>query len=121
MNNPGLGTDILEIRRLQEALKRTPKMQERLFSEKELKYCLSYGPAAIVHLAGRFAAKEAVAKALGVGFGKELSFLDLEILNDEKGRPVVFLSPRAQKKFTRKISLSISHSKTMALAFALAF
>lgn len=122
MNNPrGIGTDIIEIERFQKAFQRTPQIADKLFSEKEKSYCLSKGKNAILHMAGRFAAKEAIAKALGTGFGKELSFLDLEIINNEKGQPEVFLSEKFKQKFQGKILISISHSETVAAAFALVF
>lgn len=68
------------------------------------------------HLSGRFAAKEAVSKALGTGFGKDLSFLDIEISHDERGKPVVTLF----RKFSHeKVLLSISHCKEYATATAI--
>ena len=117
----GLGTDIIEIARFQKSIKRSPRMLERLFTEKELAYCQSKGKNQILHLAGRFTAKEAIAKALGNGFGKKISFLDLEILNDKTGKPTVCFSKKLKNNFPKaKILVSISHSKTVATATALA-
>ena len=52
----------------------------------------------ISHIAGRFAAKEAISKALGTGFGKDLGWLDIEILNDEAGKPIVYMSEKFLQK-----------------------
>ncbi len=122
MNNcQGVGTDIIEIERFEKTLKRSPKITEKLFSPKENSYCLSKGKNKALHLAGRFAAKEAIVKALGEGFGREISFLDLEILNNKKGQPEVFLSEKLKKRFPKiKVLISISHSKTAAIAVAFA-
>ena len=122
MNNfQGVGTDIIEIERFEKTLQRSPKITEKLFSPKENSYCQSKGKNKVLHLAGRFAAKEAIVKALGEGFGRTISFLDLEILNNKKGQPIVFFSEKLKKKFPKiKVLISISHSKTVAVAFALA-
>lgn len=68
-------------------------------------------------LAGFYAAKEAIAKALGTGVGMDFSFLDAQIYKDEKGAPRVTLSPRIQTKFgIQEISLSITHDGDYAIA-----
>lgn len=116
----GIGTDILEIERFKKSLERSKSLKAKIFTEKELLYCAQYKQSQVLHLAGRFVAKEAIAKAFGTGFGKDLSFLDLEILNDEKGKPTVKFSKTLAKKFGPiNILVSISHSKTVATAFAL--
>ena len=71
-------------------------------------------------MAARFAAKEAVAKALGIGFGKKLSFLDVEIINDKSGKPTIKLSQTAQKNFDNpKILISMSHCKSYVMAISI--
>lgn len=68
-------------------------------------------------LAGFYAAKEAIAKALGTGIGADFSFLDAQIYKDEKGAPRATLSPRIQTKFgIQEISLSITHDGDYAIA-----
>lgn len=117
-NIEGIGNDIIEIARIKKSIERHGKsFLDRLFTEKEQAHCTQYKDAAS-HFAGRFAAKEAISKALGTGFGKELSWQEIEILNDEKGKPIVFLSKRLEEK---KILLSISHSESHAIATALCF
>ncbi len=109
----GIGTDIIEIDRIRESIeKHGSHFLDRLFSKKEQDYCHKYKDSA-PHFAGRFAAKEAIGKALGTGFGAELSFLDIEIINDESGKPVVLLEKEL------KIHLSISHCNSFATATAI--
>lgn len=112
----GLGTDIVEIDRIRNAMSEfQDRFLDKLFTLKEQEYCLKYKDPA-VHFAGRFAAKEAIAKALGHGFGKHLSFLDIEILPDSSGKPVV---SHPEKFGVSHILLSISHCKTVAMATAI--
>lgn len=118
----GLGIDIIEIERFQKTLKRSPQIIKKLFTAQEIRYCSSQGKNKILHFAGRFAAKEALAKALGTGFGKRLGFLDIEILNSKSGRPEASLSKKLKQQFPKaKILISISHSKTAAAACALLY
>jgi holo-[acyl-carrier protein] synthase len=116
----GIGNDIIEIARVRTSVHRyQERFLKRLFTQKEQAYCHRYKDP-VPHLAARFAAKEALAKALGHGFGKELSWLDLEILNNEKGRPEVFCSPSlTQSLHAPLFMLSMSHSKDYATATAL--
>lgn len=115
----GIGTDIIEIERIRRSIdKHGQHFLDRQFTIKEQEYCLKYKDSAI-HFAGRFAAKEAIAKALGTGFGKELTWHDLEILADEMGKPIVHLSERVSHHFKNpRILLSISHCQSHATAFA---
>jgi holo-[acyl-carrier protein] synthase len=116
----GLGNDIVEIDRIRKAIDAHGiRLLNRLFTKKEQDYCLKHQDP-IPHFAGRFSAKEAIVKALGSGFGKHASWLDIEILNGPKGKPEVRLSPRVMKQFKNpKIILSISHCETFATAVAI--
>ncbi len=115
----GIGTDIVQIARLAQSLE---KIGTRAFTPKELAYAESFRDSA-AHLAGRWAAKEALAKALGCGFGGKCSWQDIEIVNDDSGKPVMALTGAARETFTalggRKIHLSISHEKDYATAFVI--
>jgi holo-[acyl-carrier protein] synthase len=115
----GLGTDIIEIERIRRSLERHgDDFLNRIFTKKEQEYCRQYKDPT-PHFAGRFSAKEAIAKALGTGLGASLGWCDLEILPDEKGRPVVHLSKEAEARFSKpKILVSISHCTTHAMATA---
>lgn len=116
----GIGNDIIEIDRIRKAFEEHgDKFLERLLTKQEQVYCLQHKDPAL-RLAGRFAAKEAVAKALGCGIGKEASWLDIEIVNDAKGKPEVFLSKKIEERFSHpKILLSLSHCKFYAAAVAI--
>jgi holo-[acyl-carrier protein] synthase len=116
----GIGTDIIEVRRIGKAISRLgQRFLDRIFSVEEQEYCLRYRDAER-HFAGRFAAKEAVVKALGTGFRQGINWLDIEIVNDAMGRPMVFLSEKLQERFeSQKLLLSISHSQEYATAFVI--
>lgn len=116
----GLGTDIIEIDRMRTSIERHGlHFLNRLFSQKEQDYCYRFQDPS-PHFAGRFAAKEAIAKALGTGFGAQLSWHDIEIINDDLGKPVVYLSEKVKAKYKNpKILISISHCTTHATATAI--
>ncbi|MCL4078573.1 holo-ACP synthase [Coriobacteriia bacterium Es71-Z0120] len=119
----GLGVDIVEIERMRRALERHPRMRERLFSEEERAYCDSRARPEI-HYAMRFAAKEAVLKALGMGFSGGIRFTDVEVVRDERGRPVPRLSGRAEEIAREagvvEMHLSLSYTHLNAVASAVA-
>ena len=111
----GLGIDIIEVERVKQAIKRNGQgFLDRLFTLKEQAYCGQFVDSER-HYAGRFAAKEAIAKALGVGFGKELAFQDLEIVNNDDGKPEVYFCGDKHES----LILSISHNRNYAVATAI--
>jgi holo-[acyl-carrier protein] synthase len=114
------GVDLIEIERIQVVVERQGKAWlERIFTPAELEYCGKRAES----LAGRWAAKEAVAKALGSGIG-DVNWKDIEILGDEQKAPRLTLYGRADEKAKElgltAWSLSISHSQTHAVAFVVA-
>lgn len=112
----GVGIDLLEIARLERALERRPRLAERVFSEAERAYAAARRRPGR-HLAARFAAKEAVVKALGLGDGFGLR--DVEVLAGEP--PRVRLSGRAAKAAGRaSVEISLTHSRDFAAAVAIA-
>ncbi len=86
----GLGTDIIEISRIKKAIERTPTFLEKVFTKKEIEY-VSKKKNPYPNYAGKFAAKEAISKAFGTGV-RNFSLLDLEIINNDLGKPIVYLS-----------------------------
>lgn len=115
----GIGTDIVEISRIDKAVKRTTSFIDKVFTCKEKEYFKrkNYRPEV---LAGNFAAKEAVSKALGTGF-RGFGLLDIEVLRDSKGKPIVSLSDKIHKLLSidnYNIHISISHSRDNAIAYA---
>jgi len=105
-----VGTDIVNISRIKNSIdKFGEKFLERFLTQNEIKRVKK-----IESIAGLWAAKEAISKALGCGIGKELSFMDIEILKDSKGAPYFALK---NSNFTViDSSLSISHDKDFAIA-----
>jgi holo-[acyl-carrier protein] synthase len=116
----GIGIDIIEVARIQAILSRYPeRFLKRVFTSNEQAYCFKRKEPAL-HLAGRFAAKEAVVKALGTGFRQGLSWLDIEIYHDAQGKPCVALSPLATQMFNHPIlDISLSHCHHYATAVAI--
>lgn len=116
----GLGTDILEIDRIRTSIEEHgEKFLNRLFTEEERRYCDRHQDP-IPHYAARFSAKEAIVKALGTGFGKEISWQDIEIVKDPKGKPCVHFSPKLQLHLSSPaVLISISHEKHYVTATAL--
>lgn len=116
----GLGTDIIEIQRLRKSIERHGQhFLDRLFTQKEQDYCYKYQDS-VPHFAGRFAAKEAVVKALGTGFGSQVQWHEIEILGDALGKPIVYLSSAVNHRFENpSILISISHCNEYATAVAL--
>jgi len=117
-NIKGIGTDIIEIERLRLIIKRKGSaFLEKIFTDQERKYCIKFKDP-FIHYAARFCVKEAISKALGTGFGKDLSFLDIEITNSPQGKPMVKLSKKAENKFNNpEIFVSISHTNSLAMSF----
>ena len=113
------GVDIVEIERFSEACRRQPRLTDRLFTLAERESLAGKG---MQSWAARFAAKEAVLKALGTGLAG-LSWHDIEILNQPSGEPIVVLSPRARQiantRGKGEVRLSLTHNKTQAIAVAI--
>lgn len=112
------GTDIIEIERVKASIEDTDrKFCERVYTEKEIEYCESKKMQKYQHYAARFAAKEAVFKAISKTLnGKyEITWKDIEVLNDENGRPYIKLSEQFANKI-EDIDISISHCKEYAVA-----
>lgn len=118
----GVGTDLVEVDRLRAALERTPTLADRLFVAAELEYARRHRDPA-PHLAARFAAKEAVMKALGAGIA-EVAFTDVVVERAGSGAPSVRLvgraAVRAEGLGVRGWHLSLTHTSSMAAATAVA-
>jgi holo-[acyl-carrier protein] synthase len=115
------GIDLIEIDRIGATLDRFgPRFLNRVYTEREQQYCRGR----IERLAGRFAVKEAVSKALGIGI-RRIRWRDIEVLPNREGKPIVTLSGRAQEEAARRgihgLEVSITHSRALAAATAVAF
>jgi holo-[acyl-carrier protein] synthase len=116
----GLGSDIIKVSRIQASIDHHgDRFLDRIFTPNEKSYCLKYRDSTR-HFAGRFAAKEAIVKALGTGISASITWLDIEIYNDGNGKPLVHLSSKARELFNDpQIHLTISHDKEYAMAVAI--
>ena len=112
----GIGTDIIEISRIAKAVK-SRTLLARCFTQAEIDRCNAGGVTTAENFAGYFAAKEAVAKALGTGF-RGFVPRDIEICHDELGKPLVRLSEKIAAPAHASIYISISHGKEHATAMA---
>ena len=115
-----IGIDVIEIARVEEVMsRRGARFRDRVFTEKEIGYCESLG-APYPSYAARFAAKEAVMKALGTGWTGGIGFQQIEVLRDEAGAPSIQLTGPALDRFqalgATRIHLSLSHSRELAMA-----
>lgn len=117
-----IGVDIIEIERVKKAVERTPRFLDRVFTSREVDYCMKKANP-YPSLAARFAAKEALRK-LHPAFITGVGFHDLEVLPGEDGRPQVYLHGEAQHRCRvegiGEISISLSHSRKQAIATAIA-
>lgn len=115
----GLGTDLTEVERIAEKINKGSGFREMVFSKTEIAYCESKTNK-FEHYAARFAAKEAFFKALGTGWLEGTHFNEVEITNDESGKPTLVLLAETKKTLSAwgisKILVSLSHLKTIASA-----
>lgn len=123
----GTGVDLAEVDRIQAALE-DPRIgrrfRDRVFTEKEIAYCEKKRRGKYESYAGRFAAKEAVMKALGRGWGSKVSWLDIEVVRARGGKPEIALHDKtaqlAVELGIRRWALSITHTKEHGLAYVIA-
>lgn len=123
MAEAGIGVDIVEIRRFDSILKKNPVFIQRMFTDEERAYCQSTArPAA--HYACRFAAREAVLKALGTGFGQGVGRYDVSVSRDDRGKPRAVLSGGAARIARElgviEVAISLSFTNDLAVANAMA-
>ena len=115
----GLGTDIIEIARIEHSLARSPRLVQRVLTESEQQILAAHGQPAR-YFAKRFAAKEEAAKALGTGIGRGISFQHFTVSNDPSGRPQLELTGPAKELAdsmqVRSVWLSISDEQAYACA-----
>lgn len=119
----GIGIDIVRVDRIEKAVKRwSGSFTSRVFTDGELEYCKRQKRPAL-HLAARFGAKEAVMKAFGTGHSGGVKWTDIEVLNDESGRPIVTLSgvlkELAEGMGVAEAMISMSHDSAYAVSQAI--
>lgn len=114
----GIGTDIIEIERINRAINNTPMFLEKIFTKRELEE-LNRSTLRVESVAGNFAVKEAVSKAVGTGM-RGFTFTDIEVFRDELGKPIVQVSDKIKDIINVDnyiFNVSISHNRTCAIAF----
>lgn len=118
----GIGTDLIEVDRVAEKMEKKAGFKELVFSVNEIIYCEAR-TFKYEHYAARFAAKEAFLKALGTGWRSGTAFNEIEIYNDEEGKPEIRFHGLTAKTVADlklgKIFVSLSHLKTMACAMVI--
>ena len=124
MNVIGIGTDIIECLRIAQMIERHGDIFiRRVYTPHEIEYC-SERKAATQHYAGRWAAKEAVLKAMGTGWSRGITWCDIEVRNKPGGQPVIALGGEArvicEEMGISEMMISISHCRSHATAYALA-
>ncbi|HEX8546439.1 MAG TPA: holo-ACP synthase [Cytophagaceae bacterium] len=115
----GIGTDLVEVSRILKSISNGDRFKKLVFSSSEIDYCESQrNPAE--NFAARFAAKEAFLKALGTGWAGQIKFVEIEIRNDDAGKPFFVLHGEAQAVFIqrklKKVHVSLSHIKEVSMA-----
>jgi holo-[acyl-carrier protein] synthase len=120
----GIGTDITECLRIARMIERHGELFiDRVYTPEEIRYCQNR-KAATQHFTGRWAAKEAILKALGTGWRRGISWRDMEIRNEPGGKPVVAVRGGVKDVVEQlgitEIQVSISHCRSHATAFAVA-
>jgi holo-[acyl-carrier protein] synthase len=121
------GIDLAEVDRIQAALEHPRsgrRFRDRVFTANEIAYCEKKRRGKYESYAGRFAAKEAVMKALGRGWGAKVRWLDIEVARARSGKPEILLHDKtaklAEELGIRRWALSITHTKQHGLAFVIA-
>lgn len=118
----GIGTDIIEVERIEKQLEKNSGLKEKLFTSGEIAYCETKKNKA-QHYAARFAAKEAFLKAIGTGWRDGLQFNEVEVTNDQLGKPLIVLYGKT-KDFVAEINItniqvSLSHIRDMVNAIVI--
>jgi holo-[acyl-carrier protein] synthase len=121
----GVGTDLMETKRIEVSIGRYgERFLDRVFTAGEIAYCLRKKKNAAESFAARFAAKEAGAKALGTGISRGVTWKELEVRREANGRPTLHLSGRAAELAgamgVRRMQLSLTHSRELAMAVVVA-
>lgn len=116
----GIGVDVVDVPRMKEVLeKQGDHFYKKIFSDMEVAYCKTR-KRPYIHFAARFAAKEAVAKAMRTGWSGAFRWKDIEVVNDDSGAPHILLCGEVAKALEKcNVHLSISHTDTTVVAFVI--
>jgi len=118
----GVGTDIIEVKRIERLLSKQERFKKRIFTQGEIEYC-DQKKNNVQNYAARFAVKEALLKAIGTGWREGITFKEIEVTNNEKGKPELVLSGTVKKIMEEmgvtNIQVSISHLKDLAIGMVI--
>ena len=121
MNHMGIGIDITEVSRIKSLAEQHEQFLTRVYTEREISYC-NKKKNKYQHFAARFAAKESVLKALGVGWSQEIKWTDIEVVNEPSGKPRIntygTVKRLMEQKEVKEILISLSHTSHHAIASA---
>ena len=121
MLSMGIGIDITEVDRIESLAEQHEQFLTRVYTEREIGYC-SRKKNKYQHFAARFAAKESVLKALGVGWSQDIKWTDIEVVNDSRGRPHIntygAVKKLVEQREVKEILISLSHISHYAIASA---
>lgn len=112
----GIGIDLVEIERIKQILVRNERFIAKILTENEINLCPTNEIKRAEFVAGRFAGKEAIVKALGTGIGGSMGWRDVEILRLDSGQPNIVLNKKNILNEEFKLHISISHTKNLAIA-----
>lgn len=116
----GIGIDIIEVERVKQAIERSENFKKRVFSAEEIALC-DKKPKPYQSYAARFAAKEAVFKAMGTGWIDGMAWTDISVIHDDDNRPVVQVFKKVKEFFDenkiKTVQISLTHLKDIAQAF----
>jgi holo-[acyl-carrier protein] synthase len=114
----GIGVDVVDVQRMKEVLEKQGKVfLDKVFSDMEVTYCKTH-KRPYIHFGARFAAKEAVAKAMRTGWSGAFHWRDIEVVNDQSGAPHILLSRDVAKALDQcTVHLSLSHTENTIVAF----
>lgn len=123
----GIGVDIIEVERVKRALTRLltgNRFRQRVFTEGEIAYCESRGLPRYQSYAARFAAKEAVMKAMGTGWNRDVGWSEIEVVGKRGHAPMITLHGKtaqfAQRRDVARVHVSLSHTAMLAIAYVIA-
>ncbi|HPM00976.1 MAG: holo-ACP synthase [Candidatus Cloacimonetes bacterium] len=118
----GIGTDIIEVQRVQKAISKSQRFKERVFTEEEIALCENKSNPWQSY-AARFAAKEAMLKAMGTGWSGGIEWKDISVEHNEHGKPIIKVYNRVsdfcQANHITQIHLSLTHIKELAMAYVI--
>jgi len=119
----GIGTDIIEVGRITAAIEKSPSFKKRVYTDREVSYCENKKKGKYPSYAARFAAKEAVAKSLCQGVGKNVSLSEIELTNTDNGAPFIIFHGRtleySKTLGIKKVKISVSGTENYAVAHAI--